>query len=61
MDKDLLTTAEVARLVGVGEAQVRRLHNEGKIPALRTSSGMRLFEKKEVLKLVEKRAQQNSR
>lgn len=54
-NETLMTTAEVARILEVGEVQVRRLHKEGKIPALRTHSGIRLFTKSDVLKLREER------
>lgn len=45
---DLLTTQDVARADGVCAATVRQWERTGKLPAIRTASGMRLFRRADV-------------
>ena len=44
----LLTTTDVARLIGVLSETIRLWENTGKLPAIRTSSGIRLFTRGDV-------------
>lgn len=48
MHQTLLTTAQAARLLGVGPATVRRWAAEGKITAVRTLGGHRRFAPEEI-------------
>jgi excisionase family DNA binding protein len=50
---DFLFTAEVARLLGKSAETVRLYERRGKLPAQRTSRGIRLFRRADVLKLLE--------
>lgn len=52
----LLTVADAARLLGVVPATVRQMERNGRLPALRTESGIRLFRRQDVERLVEERA-----
>jgi DNA-binding transcriptional MerR regulator len=55
---DLLTTQEVAREEGtVCAATVRQWEKTGKLPAIRTASGMRLFRRADVNRLLAARRQ----
>ena len=38
-----LSTADAAKRLGVTPIRVRQMANEGKLPVIRTSSGVRLF------------------
>ena len=42
-DIDILTPAEAARVIGVGPGMVRYLERIGKLRALRTRTGRRIF------------------
>jgi excisionase family DNA binding protein len=53
---ELLTPADAARILGVVPATVRQLALKGRLPALRTASGMRLFRREDVEQLREARA-----
>jgi len=44
----LLTTADAARIVGVSSETIRSWENEGKLSAVRTASGIRLFARDEI-------------
>lgn len=55
MRQDLLTPAEVARLLDVTPETVRGWANAGKIPVLRTQTGRRLFERDQVERLAQER------
>ena len=45
----LLSVADVARLLGVVPATVRQMHRDGRLPAIRTEGGIRLFDREDVL------------
>jgi excisionase family DNA binding protein len=47
-DQDLLTTSDVARELDISESWIRRLTNLGRLPALRTSNGTRIFSGRDV-------------
>lgn len=52
-DSDLLTTQDVARAEGdVCAATVRQWERTGKLPAIRTASGVRLFRRADVDRLL---------
>jgi excisionase family DNA binding protein len=53
----LLTTADAARLLGVVPATVRQMERSGRLPAQRTTSGMRLFRRADVERLLADRQQ----
>lgn len=54
--KEVMTTADVAKVFGVVPATVRLWERLGKLPAQRTSSGMRLFLTVDVMRLATERA-----
>jgi DNA-binding transcriptional MerR regulator len=61
-DNDLLTVQDVARLDGdVCAATVRAWERSGKLPAIRTASGMRLFRRADADRVISerRRARQN--
>jgi excisionase family DNA binding protein len=58
---DLLTPADAARILGVVPATVRQLAITGRLPALRTASGMRLFQRQDVERLAHDRATHRGR
>jgi excisionase family DNA binding protein len=47
----LLTVADAARLLGVVPATVRQMNRDGRLPAIRTEGGIRLFQRDDVLQL----------
>ncbi len=47
-DERPLTTSSAARLAKVSEAAVRFAERTGKLPATKTESGLRLFERRDV-------------
>ncbi len=51
-----MTTSSVARLLGISEASVRTLERDGRLPAVRTESGLRIFSREAVEKFAEARA-----
>jgi excisionase family DNA binding protein len=53
---DLMTTGEAARVLGVSADMVRWLEREGRLPAQRTTNGVRLFRRGDVEKLAAERA-----
>ena len=55
-EEELLTTGDAARLIGLSPESIRRLSNEGKLTAIRTRTGQRLFRKSDLEALVRKRA-----
>jgi DNA-binding transcriptional MerR regulator len=57
---DLLTPQDVARLSGVSAASVRNWERTGKLLATRTASGMRLFMRADVDRLIEHRRQRRA-
>lgn len=53
---DLITPAEAARLLGLTPASVRALERKQTLPAaVKTANGNRLFRRRDVLALVQKR------
>ena len=52
----LLTSAGAARIIGVVPATVRIYERLGKLPAIRTESGIRLFDRGEVEKFAAEQA-----
>lgn len=48
-----MTSADVAKLFGVVPATVRQWERLGRIPAHRTSTGMRLFARADVMRVFE--------
>jgi excisionase family DNA binding protein len=57
---DLMTTGEAGRLLGLSADMVRWLENEGRLPAQRTTNGVRLFRRSDVEKLAAERARGNA-
>lgn len=53
---DLMTTGEAGRLLGLSPDMVRWLEREGRLPAQRTTNGLRLFRRADVEKLAAERA-----
>ena len=47
--------SDVAKLVGVTPATVRTWANTGRLPVVRTVSGMRLFDRRDVERLASRR------
>jgi excisionase family DNA binding protein len=50
---DIMLTAEVARFLGKSSETVRLYERRGKLPAMRTAGGVRLFKRADVLQLAE--------
>jgi excisionase family DNA binding protein len=55
---DLLTVADAAQLLRLSVDMVRHLENAGRLPALRTVKGMRLFKRVDVEALAAQRREQ---
>jgi len=53
--EQLLSAADAARLLGVVPATVRQMERDGRLPALRTRGGMRLFRINDVNRLMDQR------
>ncbi len=53
---EYLKTSEVAKLLFMSESGVRKWEREGRLKALRTATGQRLFHRKDVEKLMPKEA-----
>jgi excisionase family DNA binding protein len=53
---DLMTTGEAARALGLSPDMVRLLERDGRLPARRTTNGLRLFRRVDVEKLAAVRA-----
>ena len=53
---DLMTTGEAARALGLSADMVRLLERGGRLPAQRTTNGLRLFRREDVEKLAAERA-----
>ncbi|MGB3306367.1 MAG: helix-turn-helix domain-containing protein [Thermomicrobiales bacterium] len=51
----LMTAADAARLLGVVPATVRQMHRDGRLPAIRTEGGIRLFAREDVLQFLAER------
>jgi excisionase family DNA binding protein len=50
---DIMLTTEVARFLGKSAETVRLYERRGKLPAMRTAGGVRLFKRADVLQLAE--------
>ena len=57
---ELLTTADVARILGVVPATVRLMERDGRLPALKTPGGQRLFTRSDVEHLAAARTERRS-
>ncbi len=51
-----LSSADAARLLGVVPATVRQMERSGRLPARRTTGGIRLFRQEDVERLARERA-----
>ena len=56
MAEQPITTGEAARILRVGEDTVRKLADDGRLHAVRTGSGARIFERRDVEELAVQRA-----
>jgi excisionase family DNA binding protein len=54
-DSATLTTGSVARMLGVSEATVRLMVERGDLPATRTATGVRLFDRSVVERIARER------
>jgi excisionase family DNA binding protein len=62
MDQQYQLIGEVAKVLGCGPANVRLLVESGKIPAIRTARGVRLFAAEDVRKFAnERRVEQRAK
>jgi excisionase family DNA binding protein len=52
---ELLTVGDAAAILGLSPDMVRVLHRQGRLPALRTPRGNRLFKRKDVERLARER------
>jgi len=59
-DSTPLLTGEVARLLAVGERSVRALADRGILSVRRTTQGLRIFDRDEVLRLAAERARKKA-
>jgi excisionase family DNA binding protein len=57
---DLLTPSDAARVLGLSPDSVRVLSDSGRLPAMRTVSGRRLFRRGDVDRLAAERAHQSA-
>jgi excisionase family DNA binding protein len=55
---ELLIASEAAKLLDCTAANIRALERAGKLPALRTESGVRIFRREDVDRLAVERKQQ---
>jgi excisionase family DNA binding protein len=55
---DLLTVGDAAAMLGLSPDMVRVLHRQGRLRALRTPRGVRLFQRSDVENLVRERQSQ---
>ena len=53
---ELLSTGDVARLIGVSADAVRLWERSGRLPATRTAGGVRLFAREDILRFAAERA-----
>src|SRR2546428_10841525 len=60
MNTDVLSTRQVATLLGVGEATVKRWADAGEIDCFRTPGGHRKFRLRDVTAFVQKRQYQTA-
>jgi excisionase family DNA binding protein len=57
MGTSILLVHEVARLLGTTERRARLLADTGQLPAVRTSTGTRIFERADVERFADRRGQ----
>ena len=57
---EAITTGEASRILRVSEATTRALERSGKLPAIKTSSGFRVFDRRAVEKLAAERGRRTS-
>ena len=55
MALELLSCADVGRVLKVGPQRVRQLERTGRLPAIRTAGGWRLFRREDVERLAAER------
>jgi excisionase family DNA binding protein len=55
MDGKKCLAADAARILGVTPAAVRAMHARGELPAIRTGTGVRVFDREDVIRLAAKR------
>lgn len=55
MDSDFLLTAAAAKVLQVSSEMVRVLERSGRLKALKTSTGTRLFRREDVVRLAQER------
>ena len=53
MEDTIILTLEAAQIIGKGPATVHWYNKHGKLPAMRTTKGVRLFRKSDVEKLAQ--------
>lgn len=53
----LLGVADAARMLGVVPATVRQMERDGRLPAQKTASGVRIFRREDVARLASEREQ----
>jgi excisionase family DNA binding protein len=58
MNEQLLSTGDVARRLGVSSEFIRKLAREGKLAAMRTAGGQRIFRNEDVERLAADREKQ---
>jgi excisionase family DNA binding protein len=58
---DLMTVMEAARILGLSPDMVRLLHKGGRLAALRTTRGVRLFRRADVEHLAAERRKERER
>jgi excisionase family DNA binding protein len=56
-----ITTGEAARILRCAEDTARRLGDEGRLTVVRTSTGLRLFDRGEVERFARERQERRSR
>lgn len=54
-NRQLLSVADAARVLGVVPATVRQMHRDGRLPGIRTEGGIRLFAREDVLRFLAER------
>jgi excisionase family DNA binding protein len=57
----VFTVSEAARRVGVSEGTIRKLADEGKLPATRSERGTRFFHREDLDKLQEQRGRERTK
>ena len=57
---DLMTASDAGRILGVSVDMVRLLAKSGDLPCMRTTSGVRLFRRSDVVALAKRRQRERS-